>query len=200
MTSSPAIALLSVLLFAGLAAESASAWPAAKGGASGDVGSACEDLADEPITYGMEYDLPGTGLPKAPLDLHDVWLAGGCVGCHNQTAMGNLRLDDPQFAGYQLVDAVSFRNPLFFLVKPGDPEASLLYAQLNCTPPATYPVMPPQDGPKPIRIPRALRAIVYDWIAQGARGFDVDGNPYSPVLFRDGLESQRFQRNLAPSP
>lgn len=181
----------------------AHAWPSveiAETGGSLEVSSNCEDLSAEPITYGMEYDLPGTGLPDGPIDIHDVWLAGGCVGCHNQTAMGELRLDDPQFAGYQLVLAVSFRNPELLRVDPGNPENSLLYAQLNCSPPQTYPAMPPPDGEVVTRIPRRLRALIYDWIQQGARGFDVDGNPYSQTLFRDSLESTRSQRNLAPAP
>jgi hypothetical protein len=181
----------------------AQAWPTSEQTGSGSataVALDCEDLSAEPITYGMEYDLPGTGLPDAPIDIHDVWLSGGCVGCHNQTAMGELRLDDPQFAGYQLVLAVSFRNPELLRVDPGNPENSLLYSQLNCSPPETYPLMPPPDGGVATRIPRRLRALVYDWIQQGARGFDVDGNPYSETVFRDSLESTRAQRNLASSP
>lgn len=194
--------LLLYSLFA-LPVAAAQAWPVSERAGSGGANTValdCEDLSAEPITYGMEYDLPGTGLPDAPIDLHDVWLSGGCVGCHNQTAMGELRLDDPQFAGYQLVLAASFRNPDLLRVDPGKPENSLLYSQLNCTPPETYPPMPPPDGDITTRIPRRLRALVYDWIQQGARGYDVDGNPYSQTVFRDSLESSRFQRNLAASP
>jgi hypothetical protein len=42
--------------------------------------------------------------------------------------------------------------------------------------------------------------MVYDWIQQGARGFDEDGNPYSDIVFRDQVESDRFQRLLATPP
>lgn len=180
----------------------AQAWPSAADAdwLSSPIASNCEDLSAEPITYGMEYDLPGSGLPESVQDIHDIWLAGGCVGCHNDSEMGGLRLDNPDYAGYQLVDAPSFRDFELTRVVPGHPERSLLYAQLNCTPPATYPLMPPQDGEEVLRIPRALRAMVYDWIAQGARGSDVDGGQYSLVIFRDGHESQRFQRRLAPAP
>jgi hypothetical protein len=181
----------------------AQAWPTVEEKSAGGmptVSFECEDLSAEPITYGMQYDLPGTGLPGPPLDIHDVWLSGGCVGCHNQTAMGELRLDDPQFAGFQLVLAVSFRNPELLRVDPGNPENSLLYSQLNCSPPETYPPMPPPDGQVATRIPPRLRALVYDWIQQGARGFDVDGNPYSQTVFRDSLESTRGQRHLAAKP
>lgn len=196
MTAPRALVLTVAALFA-LLPTSAGAWPHIVGTPPQSLGTQCDDLSAEPITYGMEYDQPGTGLPDAPLDVHDIWLAGGCVGCHNQTAMGELRLDDPQFGGYQLIYAPSYRDPDILRVLPGHPEASLLYAQLNCLPPSGYEVMPPQEGPQLIRISRTLRAMLYDWIAQGARGFDTDGNPYSPVIFRDGHESQRFQRNVA---
>jgi hypothetical protein len=183
------VALAAVLL---VSAGAAGAWQV--GGAPGTLGTlsaGCEDLSAEPITYGMQYDLPGSGLPDEILDIHDIWLAGGCVGCHNQTAMGELRLDDPQFGGSQLVAIPSFRDPLRLRVKPNDPLNSLLYAQINCMPPVEFPLMPPQDGEDIVRIPRRLRAMVYDWIAQGARGVDGDGNPLSEVLFRDSLEATR---------
>lgn len=190
---------LLVLLLGGYA-QSALAWPTANSAASTQpLGSDCEDLSDIPITYGMQYDLPGSGLPGEIRDIHDVWLSGGCVGCHNETAMGNLQLNDPQLGGYQLVEASSNRDPNVLRVRPTNPEASLLYAQINCTPPPTEQFMPPPDGDLLVRIPRVLRALVYDWIAQGARGFDEDGFPLSDVIFRDGHESQRFQRNVASS-
>lgn len=159
--------------------------------AHGGVGTQCEDLSTEPITYGMVYDLPGSGLPDGVADVHDIWLAGGCVGCHNSSAMGGLRLDQPGFAGLALVGQPSARNPDLIRVVPGQPEASLLYAMLNCTPPESYPPMPPPVDAGSVRISRALRAMVYDWIEQGARGADEDGNPISEVIFRDAYESQR---------
>jgi hypothetical protein len=171
-----------------------------KGGLPGDVGTQCEDLSAEPITYGMSYELPGSGLPDGPIDIHDIWLAGGCVGCHNVTAMGGLRLDQPANAGYELIYATSFRNPDILLVEPWQPERSLLYTQLNCTPPGEYPTMPPPIDGQSQRIARRLRAMVYDWIAQGARGTDEDGNPYTDALFGDQMESLRFQRNVAAPP
>lgn len=193
----------SILLLPGLAG----AWPqwhpadGPKGsGYLTDVGSQCEDLSAEPVTYGMIYNLPDSGLPGAPIDIHDVWLAGGCVGCHNVTAMGQLRLDMDNVGGYELVYESSFRNPAIRLVQPGEPENSLLYTMLNCTPPGVYPVMPPAVDGMSQRIARPLRALVYDWIQQGARGFDEDGNPYSDVLFRDQVESDRLQRLLADPP
>jgi len=106
----------------------------------------------------------------------------------------------PANAGYELINALSFRNPQLLLVQPSEPENSLLYTMLNCTPPDTYPLMPPVVDENTQRMSRPLRARVYDWIAQGARGFDEDGNPYSNVLFRDNYESLRHQRNLAAPP
>ncbi|MFO0043765.1 MAG: hypothetical protein ACK55W_17880 [Pseudomonadota bacterium] len=182
----------------------AGAWPAPKPGAGPktlvDVGSQCEDLAAEPITYGTLYEIPGSGLPGGAIDMHDVWLAGGCVGCHNVTAMGQLRLDQPENAGYELVSALSYRNPQILLVEPGQPENSLLYTMLNCMPFESYPVMPPALDGASQRIARPLRALVYDWIQQGARGFDEDGTPYSDILFRDQAEGTRLQRLLTTPP
>jgi hypothetical protein len=60
--------------------------------------------------------------------------------------------------------------------------------------------MPPPVDNLSQRIRRDLRAMVYDWIQQGARGFDEDGNPYSDIVFRDQVESDRFQRLLAAPP
>ena len=50
------------------------------------------------------------------------------------------------------------------------------------------------------RIDIGLRAAVFDWIQAGARGRDQDGNLASDVLFRDQLESERFQRYLVEPP
>jgi hypothetical protein len=194
----PAIALCLALLPA--AAWGWAGWDpngGPKGGLPGDVGTECEDLSAEPITYGMLYEIPDTGLPGDPIDIHDIWLAGGCVGCHNSTQMGGLRLDQAEFGGFALVGQLSFRSDSILRVAAGNPESSLLNAMLNCTPPGTYPVMPPAGNGPTVRINRRWRAMVYDWIAQGARGFDGDGNPVSDIVFRDELESTRLQRNVA---
>lgn len=196
--------LIGATLFAAALAcpRSSGAWPNELLGAQQfpPLGSDCLDLSSEPITYGMQYDVPGSGLPDEILDIHDIWLAGGCVGCHNETAMGGLRLDTPESAGYELVLARSSRDEAVFRVVPNRPESSLLYAQLNCEPPSDYSYMPPATKITPVRIPIRLRALVYDWIAQGARGFSSFGFPYSDVVFRDSMESQRQQFNLKPTP
>lgn len=199
----PAIALCLALLPA--AAFGWAGWGPAggpKGGLPGNGATECEDLSAEPITYGMIYDLPGTGLPgPTPIDIHDIWLAGGCVGCHNNTAMGGLRLDVP-FIGYGgLLGQASYRNPDIIRVIASNPDDSLLHQMLSCTPPDTYPAMPPSASGTAGRISRNLRAMVYDWIEQGARGFNEDGFPLSDVVFRDQIEGTRSQRYLAvPQP
>ena len=161
----------------------AEAWPgttpavAAAGGGK-ELGTGCEDLSAEPITYGMMYDIPESGLPQSIRDIHDIWLAGGCVGCHqlNSAMNGGLLLNDPGFAAPQLFFPSS-RDSSIYRVVEGRPEDSLTYAMLNCVPPQTFPAMPPAVDGISQRIARPLRAMVYDWIAQGARGVDGDGNP-----------------------
>jgi hypothetical protein len=196
-------AILGCLL---LLPSAAAAWPISRMGDGPtflrDVGTDCDDLSSEPITYGLVYDLPGSGVPVSILDVHDIWLAGGCVGCHqlNSAMNGGLLLNDPGFAAPQVL-LPSAREPTILRVFNGNPEGSLLYTMLNCTPPPTFPVMPLPMGMGSTRIARSLRAMVYDWIEQGARGVDGDGNPISEVLFRDQLESTRLQRNLVtPTP
>jgi hypothetical protein len=196
------IALTCLVLLPGMAF----AWPIGNpapgpnGEPPSDAGTQCEDLSEEPITYGMVYDDPAVSMPGQILDIHDIWGAGGCVGCHNSTAMGGLRLDMP-VAGYSsLYFQPSFRNATLLRVLPSEPEQSLLNAMLNCTPPDTFPVMPPPMDAMSQRIPRNLRAMVYDWIQQGARAVDDMGNPISEIVFRDQLESSRLQRNLATPP
>jgi len=148
----------------------------------------------------MIYDVPGNALPPEILDIHDIWLAGGCVGCHNNTAMGGLRLDVP-FIGYgNLLGQASFRDPDLIRVMVSNPDDSLLHQMLSCTPPDTFPPMPPSAAGTAGRIAIRLRAMVYDWIEQGARGFDQDGFPLSDIVFRDHLESTRVQRNLVAPP
>jgi hypothetical protein len=172
---------------------SSAAWPLGPTGGSASQPVSCEDLSAEPITYGMIYDVPGaTGLPDDTIDIFDVWLQNGCTGCHNASAAGGLRLNQPQFVGSTLVGVPSTRYPDLPRVSPTFPDGSLLYAMLNCTPRPPYPTMP--NGAS--RIPRRQRALVHDWIEQGARAVGTDGNPVGPVIFRDAFESQRFQLNL----
>jgi hypothetical protein len=198
MKHNPTAIALCLVLLPGVS----DAWPAdssarVAAGVEKNIGTDCEDLSAEPITYGMMYDIPESGLPTSIWDVHDIWLAGGCVGCHapDNAMNGGLLLSDPGFAAPQMFFS-STRDPMIFRVVEGRPEDSLVFAMLNCAPPTTFPPMPP--GIDAQRIARPLRAMVYDWIAQGARGVDGDGNPISDVLFRDQVESLRFQTNVSP--
>jgi hypothetical protein len=174
-------------IFASCVGQSAHAW---SDPSQALKNSACSDLSQVPIRYGMLYDIPSqSGLPDAPIDVYDVWLASGCVGCHNVSAAGGLRLNQPWFVGSTLIGRPSTRLPDVLRVRTNQPDDSLLYTMLNCTPPAPYPTMPLGGA----QIPIELRALVYDWIAQGARAVGLDGNPVSDVIFRDNYESRRFQ-------
>jgi hypothetical protein len=183
-----------VLSGLGCVATAAWAWPTpdsrAVNGGDGNPPeiSDCEDLSSVPIRRNIPYT-----------EIQDAWLLGGCVGCHNTgAAMGDLVLDSAASSTINLIGRPSYRNPDVMRVEPMDPEASLAYSMLNCTPPATYDPMPPSMSGT--RIDIVLRARIYDWIAEGAKGNDEDGNPVSPVIFRDGAEGTRFQTSLAPPP
>lgn len=191
----PAFRLLTLaLLTLACCAQGAWAWPphadaaAITGTGTPPAISDCEDLSSVPIRHNIPY-----------AEIQDAWLLGGCVGCHNTgAAMGDLVLDSAASSTINLIGRPSYRNPDVMRVEPMDPEASLAYSMLNCTPPATYDPMPPSMTGT--RIDIVLRARIYDWIAEGAKGTDEDNNPISPVIFRDGIEGARFQRALASSP
>ncbi len=206
----PPFALLPALALLALAPA---ALPAAAGPASIDAihgtqgpndPADCDDLASVPVRYDIRYSMDdwplGTDPATVTTVLEDVLnFAGGCTGCHNGSTAdgGMLRLNQPSSV-LRLVYAPSYRNFDILRVDPDRPDLSLLYGMLNCTPPVTYPMMPPSMTGA--RIDIGLRAAVYDWIVAGARGRDQDGNLASDVLFRDQLESERFQRYLAAPP
>lgn len=183
-------------------AAGAWAWP--QGGDPALEPTACEDLASVPVNPGIQYSMDdhpaGTDPASVTTILEDVFnVGGGCTGCHNGSAAdgGGLRLNEPSSI-LRMVYALSYRNFDILRVDPEDADLSLLYGMLNCTPPTTYPQMPPSMSGA--RIDIGLRAAIYDWIVAGARGRDQDGNLASDVLFRDQLESERFQRFLAEPP
>lgn len=177
--------LLAILASApAIARPPAHPWPA--GTLPPNVPTACESLASVPKQFNIDYAA-----------IHNAWLLGGCTGCHNVTNMGGLRLDVASTGITALVGQPSFRNSEIIRVLPTNPDYSLVYQMLNCTPPDTYPPMPPSMSGTG-RIDIQLRALIYDWIEEGARGFDEDQNPVSDVLFRAPFESQRFQKGLAP--
>jgi hypothetical protein len=148
----------------------------------------CEDLSSIPVERNIDYSA-----------VQSAWSLGGCLGCHNNAArMGSLQLDTASASIINLINQPSYRNDQVMRVVPSSPDSSLLYAMLNCAPPATYDNMPPSMAGN--RIDIALRARVYDWIAEGARGADEDGNPVSDIIYLDQIESDRLQRGLIPPP
>ena len=208
MRPSPALLLALAALALALPAVPAGAGQAGSGAIHGAQGandpSDCEDLASVPVRYDIRYSMddwpPGTDPATVTTVLEDVLnFAGGCTGCHNGSSAdgGMLQLNQPSSV-LRLVYTPSYRNFDILRVDPDRPDLSLLYGMLNCTPPVTYPMMPPSM--MGARIDIGLRAAVYDWIVAGARGRDQDGNLASDVLFRDQLESERFQRFLAEPP
>lgn len=148
-----------------------------------NVPQGCQDLATVPMQFNVNY-----------AQVHEVWVLGGCTSCHNINAVGGLRLDVPHIGIVQLVLQPSFQNGELIRAIPRNPDYSLVYQLLNCSAPPGYIQMPPSMGGT--RIPIELRARVFDWLAQGARGSDEDGNPVSDVVFVSAFESQRFQRGL----
>lgn len=138
----------------------------------------CSDLSSEPVRFNITYD-----------EVQAAWGRGGCTGCHNQAALGELRLDTAFFAlaniylpSYKTIDGVERIRTV-----PGDPNSSLLYTLMNCQPPPQYLAMPISG-----QTFADVRALIYDWIAAGAIAFDENGQPTSDILFRSGLESERF--------
>jgi hypothetical protein len=146
----------------------------------------CDDLSSIPVRFDVSYP-----------EVHNAWIQGGCVGCHNVTMMGGLRLDDPATSMLGLIDVPSYRAPDVIRVVPGSPHGSQLMELMNCAPSGDFIAMPPGEN----RASLAVRALVFDWIAAGARSFDEDGNPVSDTVFLSGMESDRLQQGvLAPPP
>jgi len=202
-----------VLIFAALAPVASSralgwggpAVEAVHGAQGATEPAACEDLSSVPVRYDIQYSMDdwpfGTDPASVTTIFEDVLnVGGGCTGCHNGDALadgGQLRLNQPSSV-LRLVYAPSYRNFDILRVDPERPDLSLLYGMLNCEPPPTYPMMPPSMSGA--RIDIGLRAAVFDWIRAGARGRDQDGNLASDVLFRDQVESERFQQFLPEPP
>jgi hypothetical protein len=164
----------------------------------------CEDLSSVPVRYDIQYSMDDWPLGTDPASvitiLEDVLnVGGGCTGCHNGSTAdgGNIQMNQPSSI-LRLVYTPSYRNFDILRVDPERPDLSLMYGMLNCSPPPTFPAMPPSMTGT--RIDIGLRAAVFDWIRAGARGRDQDGNLANDVLFRDQVESERFQQFLPEPP
>ena len=176
-----ALALLPVLA---LAAGPAIAWPDRGDGlhpaaaAGGTQTLQCESLANAPFQPNANWDTQ-----VYPL------LAQRCVGCHAMAVPGarfNIVSGEPGLTLVSLLDASTD------VVEPLRPRASTLFQRLNCALP----------GDQGWRMPRCFgatcnywsaadQALIYDWIAQGARG-DFKGSPQSDVIHVGGFDTIRF--------
>lgn len=167
-----------------LAASPAVAWPDRTDGlhsaepAGGSQTLQCQSLAAPPFHPNPNWDTQ-----VFPL------LAQRCVGCHAMTFPGarfNVVSGEPGLTLISLLDASTD------VVEALRPRRSALFQRLNCADP----------GDPGWRMPRCFdatcnywsaadQALVYDWIAQGARG-DFKGSPQSDVIYVSGFDTVRF--------
>ena len=87
-----------------------------------------------------------------------------CVVCHNRTPEGDLNLLAASSYG-NLVGVVSHSYAPFLRVKPGNPDASVLYEKISGAPQFGDPMPPPGGGPA---VPLAERQTIRTWISEGA--------------------------------
>lgn len=131
----------------------------------------CDDLRAGPITHAVDWQ-------SDIKPLFNTMLGGRCTGCHFGSRFPDMT-DTGVDAIYKLVNSYAI---------PGRPLQSGLFDKVNCAVPAIGERMP-LDG---LPLTPAEQALIYDWIAQGARG----ENPAQPIprvfVFRDGMESQRW--------
>lgn len=151
--------LHAALLLAGLA-----------GTASAGLGaSGCDDLSGLAVTPNVDF----------AREIQPI-LDANCTGCHGDG--GAAGLDLRAGASYeQLVGVVATTNPDAERVVPFEPDASVLLAAINCSDPGG----PAFQMPGPTREQRAL---VRDWIAQGALPGAAQATPV-PVLGPVGMVS-----------
>ena len=145
----------------------------------------CESLNGTPIRFNLQWI--------------DVWRAldeqSSCTqNCHVGSApSAELDFSNAQLSIYFLVGQLSAQNDQVLRVKPGDPENSLFFQKLNCAQPDVGDPMPPPAG----HVPLALQALVYDWIAQGARGELTEDPIPREFVFADQFESEHCRSNPA---
>jgi hypothetical protein len=132
---------------------------------------ACDDLRGGLITQDVDWQMEIKPLLNS-------MLGGRCTGCHFGTRFPDMT-DQGADAIYKLVNSYAI---------PGLPLQSGLFEKINCDLP-TVGVRMPQDS-----IPLTLdeQALIFDWIAQGARGEDPDQPIPRAFVFRDGMESRRW--------
>lgn len=136
--------------------------------------SGCDDLAGGPVTFNVDWQ---TQIKPIVNELY----GGRCTSCHNSGDFsGGLDLTDYNIdAIYKIVGNQ---------VTPGDPWNSRLFLKVDCTVPDQGVQMPKGETP----LPANQRALIYDWIMQGAYGEDPLDPIYRDFIFKDGGESQRM--------
>lgn len=149
---------------------------------AGPKASACDSLDAIPISFGIDY----------ATEVKPLWSSYGCIGCHNgNNAAGGLDLGGAQVSELCfLLGVPATADATLLRVEPADARNSVLYQKIGCDdPPGFLGRMPPGTPMSAID-----QALVYDWIAEGAR---TPAPPdcetqRSDHVFRDGLESTRL--------
>ncbi|MBD8525075.1 hypothetical protein [Pseudomarimonas arenosa] len=137
----------------------------------------CESINGTPITFNVEWQ--------------DVWRAldqqSSCTqNCHVGSApAAELDFSSLQISIYYLVGQLSAQHDQILRVKPGDPQNSLLFQKVNCAAPDVGRQMPPSG-----HVPLSLQTLIYDWIAQGARGELPEDPIPREFIFADAFESE----------
>lgn len=116
---------------------------------AGDAPAGCADLAAVPVTPRVDF----------ARDIQPI--LDGCTGCHGDGGAAGLDLR-PDASYGQLVGVAATTNPGAVRVAPFEPDASVLLTAINCSDPGGPAFQMPGTVP-------AQRALVRDWIAQGAR-------------------------------
>lgn len=137
--------------------------------------SGCDDLSSIPITEGVDYDTQIRPLVAGDLSVYS------CANCHSPTnPAGGLDLKETSMSPPS-IEAIAQR------VVERKPRESLFFNKINCDDPGDFGARMPFGG----TLTLADQALIYDWIAQGARGLN-DLNEISDTVFRSGLESTRI--------
>ena len=139
-------------------------------GATAKAASGCSDLRGTAIHPNVSWQLDVKPILSATP-------GGRCIGCHN----GGLAPD----VSDTNVDAIFKLVNVY--VKPGRPQESRLFVKINCESPDGGGRMPPGNQP----LSTLQQEIIYDWIAQGARGESPAGSISRSFIFHDGAESLR---------
>ena len=143
--------------------------------------SGCDSLDPIPINQDVDY----------AMQVRPLFGAYGCLGCHNdQNGPDALDLSGSDFSELcALVNIDSQADSTLKRVAPGRPRESLLFQKLSCSDvPGFLGRMPPFGTSMSLQD----QALVYDWIAQGAKG-DPGTDCTEPLeaIHYDGFESTR---------